>query len=308
MMADGVSYWELFRDFLNKPKEVKPPKALPYIDEPLIAYHQTHPKLTWFGHSSYLLQAQGYNILVDPVFSGNASPIPGTMRAFPGSNSYGAAQMPRVDLMLLTHDHYDHLDKKTQLALKDKTVRYICPLGVEKELIKWGISATKIQSLDWWASIEVKERLKLTAMPARHFSGRGFINGKTLWASYLLAFSGYNIYIGGDSGYDDHFKQIGDRAGSIDLAILECGQYNTKWPLIHMFPEEVVQAAIDLKARVLMPVHWGKFGLAYHNWDEPILRVRAAANEKNFPLTTPRIGESVIIGESYPADPWWENI
>ncbi|GAO44448.1 MBL fold metallo-hydrolase [Flavihumibacter petaseus] len=308
MLQPGTNRWKILRDFLNKPRDVFPSHPLPHVQQDLRDYEGDHPRITWFGHSSYLIQARGINLLIDPVFSGHASPVPGMVKAFPGANTYGISQMPPIDLVIITHDHYDHLDRKTQLALAAHTKAYVCPLGVGKYLQRWGVPTSKIRELNWWESwnADVSETpLHLTAMPARHFSGRGLVNGKTLWASYLLQFAGAKIYLGGDSGYDNHFVQIGEKAGPIDLAILECGQYNLQWPLIHMLPEEAVQAAIDLQAKWLLPVHWAKFGLAYHAWDEPIRRVTAAAAKRGVSITTPQIGESILLQHHYPQTEWW---
>ena len=162
--------------------------------------------------------------------------------------------------------------------------------------------------MDWWQSTEIAPGINITSMPSRHFSGRGIKRGGSLWTAYLLDIFGYTIFIGGDSGYGDHFVEIGKEAGKIDLAILECGQYNEAWPYIHMLPEEVVQAHIDLGAKTLLPVHWGKFALAYHKWDDPIERVTAKAAREGIHITTPMIGEPVVINQKYPDSEWWGSV
>jgi L-ascorbate metabolism protein UlaG (beta-lactamase superfamily) len=161
--------------------------------------------------------------------------------------------------------------------------------------------------LDWWERKEVFEGIELIATPARHFSGRSFVRNKTLWSSFVLRTEQHSIYIGSDSGYDSHFKVIGEKYGPFDIGILECGQYNEWWPFIHMMPEETVLAAIDLKAKLLMPVHWGKFALGLHPWDEPINRAVARAQELGVSCTTPMIGEPVVLGETLPAKAWWKK-
>lgn len=168
----------------------------------------------------------------------------------------------------------------------------------------WNIKTT-ITEFDWWDTNEILPGVQLTALPARHFSGRGFTRYKTLWSSFALETSDYKIFIGGDSGYGDHFKTINKKFTSFDIAILECGQYNESWHNIHMMPEETVQAYIDLGAKVLMPVHWGKFSLAMHSWDEPIKRVCKKAGELKISITTPIIGEPIVVGKTYPATQWW---
>jgi L-ascorbate metabolism protein UlaG (beta-lactamase superfamily) len=191
--------------------------------------------------------------------------------------------------------------------LKDKVKRFCTPLGVGEHLKHWGVDESKITELDWWQASEETTGVKVISTPARHFSGRGFINNKTLWASFVLQFSGYNIFIGGDSGYGNLFKDIGKKYGPFDIALLECGQYDVQWPFIHMMPEEVVQASIDLQADVLMPVHWSKFTLALHPWKEPVARLMKEAKLRNVSLTTPLIGEPVFLKGTYPATDWWND-
>jgi L-ascorbate metabolism protein UlaG (beta-lactamase superfamily) len=308
MMAEGVSTFGALRDFFNKPKSVRPTVPLPFIETELSGVQSDQPRLIWFGHSSYLIELRGINFLIDPVFSGAASPVSFMIKAFEGANTYGVEDMPPLDYLILTHDHYDHLDKKTVLALSANVKKIIVPLGVENHLKSWGIGASKIVSLDWWQQHQLTPHFTITSYPARHFSGRGLKRNGSLWTAYLLQLSGTRIFIGGDSGYGPHFKSIASHAGKIDLAILECGQYNKDWPYIHMLPEDVVQAHIDLGAQALLPVHWGKFALAYHAWNDPIKRVTAKATEMGVQITTPKIGEPVIVGEKYPSVDWWSAI
>ncbi|HEY9261894.1 MBL fold metallo-hydrolase, partial [Chitinophaga sp.] len=229
------------------------------------------------------------------------------IKAFPGANAYTPADMPEIDLMIITHNHYDHLDKKTLSLLKPHTKIIYTSLGVGKDLQSCLMRGNNITEMDWWETQEVAKDIRLTATPARHFSGRGFKRGGSLWSSFVLQIFGYQLFLGGDSGYDTHFKAIGDKYGPFDLVILECGQYNDNWPFIHMKPEDTVQAAIDLQAKVLLPVHWAKFTLANHPWNEPAIRVTASAAQRGLAITTPRIGEPVIVGEHYPQDHWWNS-
>jgi L-ascorbate metabolism protein UlaG (beta-lactamase superfamily) len=249
------------------------------------------------------------HILVDPVFSGHASPFSFTGKSFRGSDVYNVDDLPAIDLLILTHDHYDHLDYNTVKQLQSKTRRICTSIGVGSHLRYWGIDPSIITELDWWDSFRItgdnSEILELVGAPARHFSGRSLTRNKTLWSSFVLKAGNYRIYIGADSGYDSHFKTIGEKYGPFDLALLECGQYNEWWPYIHMIPEETVKASIDLKAKWLMPVHWGKFALGLHPWDEPVKRVVAKAKELNVNVTTPLIGQPVILNESYPHEQWW---
>lgn len=229
------------------------------------------------------------------------------VKAFRGSNIYSAADLPFIDILVLTHDHYDHLDYHTIRKIKNKTGRIICSLGMRSHLVYWGVDDGIITELDWWQSSAIDANTNIIAAPARHFSGRGLKRGKTFWSSFIFQSNGLKIYIGGDSGYDSHFAGIGQRYGPFDLAILETGQYNIMWPLIHMMPEEAVQAAMDLQARILLPVHWGKFRLGMHPWNEPVIRVLDAAQISGLPVLTPRIGETVTIGQATSKDAWWKE-
>jgi L-ascorbate metabolism protein UlaG (beta-lactamase superfamily) len=306
-LTGGASYYTVIKDFFFGKHERKAPDTpLPSIKRDLSVQPSLKPELTWFGHSSYLLQVNGLNILVDPVFSGRTSPVSyaGT-KAFPGADVYKAIDMPRIDIMVVTHDHYDHLDYETIQRLKDRVGLFVTSLGVGAHLEYWGVPVEKIKELDWWESVEVPGSSKFTAAPARHFSGRGFKRNGTLWSSFVFETHGYKIYLGGDSGYDKHFAEIGRRFGPFDLAILEDGQYNKYWSNIHMMPEETAQAAVDLGAKVLFPVHWGKFALATHPWDESIQRVLKRSGELHIKVITPQIGEQVILDSIYPASQWW---
>ncbi len=306
VQSPEFSFWKLLGNYLNPPAGREPGNTLPSMKTDLKNLGDTQPVLIWFGHSSYFIRIQGKNILVDPVFSGNASPISLFGKNYPGSNGYTVDDFPDLDMVLITHDHYDHLDYQTIVKLKSKAKHFHASLGVGAHLERWGIDPDHITEFDWWESKMIFDSIELIATPARHFSGRSFTRGKTLWASYIIKTPQHKLFLGGDSGYDTHFKEIGDKYGPFDLALLECGQYNVMWPYIHMMPEEVVTAATDLKAEVLMPVHWGKFTLALHPWTEPIDRVTAAASAVNLPYTTPKIGEPVVINQSYPASMWWK--
>ena len=305
MMTQGNSPLKTILKFLGKPADTRPAGVLPSVITDLKNRTGPHPEIVWFGHSSYLITIEGKRILVDPVFSGHASPFSFMVKAFPGSDLYGADQMPEIDCLLLTHDHYDHLDFNTLKKLQPKIKSVVCSLGVSSHLLQWGFTAALITELDWWQSLNFTETVVMTAAPARHFSGRGLSRGRTLWSSFILQTAAYSIYIGGDSGYDRHFKEIGGKFGPFDLAILESGQYNPAWPFIHMAPEETLQAASDLNAHVLLPVHWGKFSLALHPWKEPIDRIRKSASLYDFLVTTPMIGEPVVLDKYYPVKEWW---
>ncbi len=308
VMSEDASYVKMTREYFNKLKTVKPVAKLPSFKNDLKNIVAAAPSIVWFGHSSYFIKSKNFTLLVDPVFSGNASPVTFFGQSFPGSDIYSAEDFPDINVLIQTHDHYDHLDYKTITKLSDKVKQVVTPLGVGSHLEHWGMDSQKIIELDWGESHAIEDGIKLTATPSRHFSGRAFKRNQTLWASYVLELHGYKLFLGGDSGYDSQFKQIGDRYGPFDLALLESGQYGTDWPHIHMFPEETVQATLDLKAKVLMPVHWGKFVLANHAWDEPIGRIIVAAKNVNLAVVTPAIGEVITLGSPNQTNHWWNSI
>ncbi len=309
MLAEDASYFSMMREFFKDKPGRYPQTAVPVVKTDLNTFQTDAPALIWFGHSSYLLLISGKRILIDPVFSDRPSPVQylGT-KSFNGARAYGPDDFPQLDLILITHDHYDHLDYNSIAALKSKAARFIVPLGVGEHLEHWGVPERNITELDWWDSIPAFDNIQITATPARHFSGRGLTRNKSLWTSYVLKTNTHNLFIGGDSGYDPAFKTIGEKYGPFDLALLECGQYDKQWPNIHMMPEETVQASIDLKAAVLMPVHWGKFVLANHGWKEPIERARKQVDALQVKITTPRIGEPVVLGNELPTAEWWRSI
>ena len=309
-LAEGVTYSQVLKEFIfERSKTTLPKSHIPTVKSNL---HQLSKKLdciVWFGHSSYYLQLNGISFLIDPVFSKNASPLWFTTKSFKGTAIYSAADLPSIDYLLISHDHWDHLDYSTVSALKQKVKKVVTGLGTAEHLILWGYEKERIIELDWNEALPLENELKLIATPARHFSGRGFKRNQALWLSFVLKSPDYRIYLGADSGYDSHFKSIGEEFGPFDLAVLECGQYNKNWKYIHMMPEEVIQAGQDLNAERVMPVHWGKFALAQHAWDEPILRVKEEALRKNFPLLHPQIGEIVELeNKEQKFTEWWNGI
>jgi len=305
-LPEGRSYTAIMWEFFFRKEQFNiPPAPIPTIQTDLLALTDEKPTIVWFGHSSYLIKTKGRTILVDPVFSGHASPVAVGGTAFKGSDAYGIKDMPDIDICIITHDHYDHLDYRTIKELYPKVKHFYTALGVGAHLEGWGVDSSKIVELDWWESHTSAENIEITATPARHFSGRGFTRGKTLWASYVVNVNGYKIYVGGDSGYDTHFKRIGEKFGQFDIVMLECGQYGKDWPLIHMTPEETAQAAKDLNTKMLLPVHWAKFALALHSWNSPINRLVKATNENGVKITTPLIGEPIVLDSIYPNKVWW---
>lgn len=307
-LAEGVSYLGMVTDFFGKGVDREPSYTLPSLKTDLTTSVSEKPTIIWFGHSSFLIKINGKNILADPIFSERASPVQyAGSKSYPGTMIYTPADFPELDAVIISHDHYDHLDYNTIVALKNKTKLFCVPLGVSEHLLHWGVDENKIQEFDWWESKTIFPGLEVIATPARHFSGRGFTRDKTLWASYVIKTDQHRLFIGGDSGYDGSFKTIGEKFGPFDIAMLECGQYDPQWPYIHMMPEQTVQASVDLKARTLLPVHWGKFTLALHPWKDPILRAVKHAATLKVQLATPIIGEPIILHDRIPQTEWWNR-
>lgn len=311
MLSDGYSMPGVMYNFLfkNFPRTA-PVDNIPSVKTDLKSIAISENILLWFGHSSYYIQLDGKRFLVDPVFSGNASPIPNSNKAFKGTDIYTAEDMPEIDFLLITHDHYDHLDYSTIMKLKPKIRQIICGLGVGAHFEYWKFDSTKIIEKDWNERVDITDNFTLHSAPARHFSGRGFTRNNTLWLSFVLQTPNLKLYLGGDSGYDTHFAELGEKFGGFDLAILDNGQYNLAWQAIHMLPEECLKAAKDLQATRLLPVHSSKFKLANHPWDEP-LKTISELNEKENPiaLVTPKIGEIVNLNDSTQSfTKWWENV
>ena len=309
-LAEGVSYYTVMKDFFfAKSKRNVPVDSLPSQKHDLLHLDPKENVLVWFGHSSYFMQVDGKTVLVDPVFSGAASPVSFTTNAFKGADVYAVEDLPQIDYLFISHDHWDHLDYITVLKLKSKVKKIITGLGTGEHFEYWGFDTAMIEERDWNEEIRLEDGFKVNTTPARHFSGRTFTRNKAMWTSFVFTTPTMKIYIGGDSGYDKHFKEIGEQFGPFDLVLLECGQYNEYWKYIHMMPEEVVQAAQDLKAKRLMPVHWAKFSLGLHDWDEPIKRVTAAAEANKMPLLTPMIGEKVNLNDTTAVyKKWWEGL
>lgn len=305
--AEGVSFIDmLIGFFFTKKVRNTPQDKIPAIKTDLKKLPSTDSYI-WFGHSSYLLQLDGKKILIDPVFSKYASPVRYSIPAFEATYNYQSADIPDVDIMVITHDHWDHLDYNTFHQIKDRVKHIITSLGVGAHLEKWGYPANQITELYWGEDVQI-DGLSFTSTPARHFSGRTLRRNVTLWSSFVLKSKSKNIFIGSDSGYGKHFKEIGAKFGPFDYAILENGQYNEMWKYIHMMPEEVILASHDLGAKVSIPVHSSKFPLANHPWDESLIRVSKAAKEAHLPILTPIIGQIVSLDKPTPTPAWWEGL
>lgn len=300
--------WILFKS--NSKAEPNKNIAVQKIDSITIANYNSKTRFIWFGHSTFLLQIKGKNLLIDPMFGNVPAPNPllGNKR-FSNKLPIEIEKLPSIDAVLITHDHYDHLDYESIQKLKDKVNIFYTPLGIGIHLLKWGVEKERIIELDWWQEIKFDE-LTIRCTPAQHFSGRGISDReKTLWCSWIIQSDDENLFFSGDSGYASHFKEIGDQYGPFDFAFMECGQYNNLWPLVHMLPEETAQAGLDIKAKRIMPIHWGAFKLASHSWTDPVERISKKAKELNVDLVIPKIGEIIEIGlnDSEEIYPWWRN-
>jgi L-ascorbate metabolism protein UlaG (beta-lactamase superfamily) len=260
------------------------------------------------GHSTLLLKLRGHFWLTDPVFAERASPFrnlgPKRFHAPP----IALADLPPLRGVILSHDHYDHLDRETVLALAATTGVFLTPLGVGDRLIEWGIDAAKVRQFDWWQGTSV-EGVEFTATPAQHFSGRSLFDGNsTLWASWVIADADLRVFFSGDTGYFDGFRTIGERLGPFDATFIETGAYDPQWPYVHMQPEETVQAHVDLRGEWLVPIHNGTFDLAMHRWQDPFERVTGLALARGVTLSTPCIGERLDLAEPHRGDRWWREV
>ncbi len=264
-------------------------------------------KFVWFGHSALLIRLAGLTLLIDPMLGENASPVaPFATKRFSKGTLDLIDQFPEIDLVLLTHDHYDHLDLDSIQRLKSKVNHFFVALGVARHLERWGIPFRQITEFDWWQSSQFND-IDITFTPTRHFSGRGLSDrAKSLWGGWVFQTGSESIWFSGDGGYGKHFKEIGQRLGPFDFGFMECGQYNRHWHQIHMFPEESVRAALDAQASKIMAVHWGGFALAQHRWKDPIERFVSEAIKQGVNFLHPAIGELCTITDTV-GSKWWEE-
>ncbi|KEO84000.1 MBL fold metallo-hydrolase [Tumebacillus flagellatus] len=316
-MAMGLkAMGSMLRDSIKKNPDRVPKSPLPMETVDVTGLSQgsasTAPapaKVTWFGHSALLVEIDGKTLLLDPMFGKSPHPFPAI-----GGKRYSkdvpirVEDLPPIDAVLLSHDHYDHLDYDSIRKIKEQVRQFLVPLGVGSHLERWGVDPNLIQEHDWWDEFEY-EGLRLACTPARHFSGRS-VNDRnaTLWCSWVIEGREHKIYFSGDGGYGPHFREIGEKYGPFDLTCMECGQYDERWSAIHMMPEETVQAHLDVRGQVLIPIHWAAFTLAFHAWTEPVERVSLAARKHGVTLATPKMGEAVAVGgDEYPNTPWWRS-
>lgn len=302
----GLAVW---RDFIfNKPAGTVPNRAIPVqrlTREELLAAADNS---VWrLGHSSLLFKLDGEFWLTDPVFSKRASPVqwfgPKRFHAPPISID----ELPPIKVVVLSHNHYDHLDHAAIRQLQHKVEHFITPLGVGATLIRWGVPPGKVQELDWWEEVQLGT-VRAIATPAQHFSGRGFSDGnRTLWCSWVLKQNDLSLFFSGDTGYFSGFSDIGERYGPFDVAFMETGAYNPRWEYVHMLPEQTMQAFLDLKGRWLYPIHNGTFDLSMHTWEDPFEQITELAQQHAVRVTTPQMGEHLQLGQPHNGSAWWRS-
>ena len=265
-------------------------------------------RYVWYGHAAVLMRMSGQTLFIDPMMGDNASPIaPFKTRRFADGTLDVIADLPPIDAVLYTHDHYDHLDLSSVRRLRSRVKRWIVMLGVGRHLVRWGIPESAITELDWWEQT-AQGPITIHATPTQHFAGRGpFDRAKSLWGGFVMTTPTERVYFSGDGGYGDHFKAVGERLGPFDFGMMECGQYNENWRPLHLFPDESVQAAHDAGVRIAMPFHWGGFSLAQHSWQTPVVDFLSAADAAGLPVVTPRLGE-VFAVQDRPTTRWWESL
>ena len=306
LASTGMKLSTIPKFFTNGDNKV-PKKELPQkkLLKTFFDNNPQQPRITWFGHSALFVEMEGMNIFIDPMLGEVPAPHPllGNER-FNKELPISIENLPEIDLVLISHDHYDHLDYGSIQKLKSKVKMFYVPLGIKAHLTEWGVDENKVKEFDWWEKSTING-IEFVSTPARHFSGRGFTRNNTLWCSWVLKSKNNAIFFSGDSGYGKHFKEIGEKYGPFDFAMMECGQYNEQWAHIHMTPEETIQASIDVQSKLMMPIHWGAFKLALHSWDDPIIRATNKAKELNTKITVPKIGESIILNKEFPTEKWW---
>ncbi|WP_228730079.1 MBL fold metallo-hydrolase [Shewanella sedimentimangrovi] len=307
--TDAANLWQVTKAYLGAKRAApRPDVAVPLceIDEAELARDEA--RLYRLGHSTVLIRLDGKWLLTDPVFSERASPVQWAGPKRFHDSPLTPEQLPFIDAVILSHDHYDHLDKAAIKALDAKVDQFIAPLGVGRRLRAWGVAAEKITELDWWQGINLGS-IRLTATPSQHFSGRGLWDkNHTLWASWVLAGKQARVFFSGDSGYFEGFREIGEHFGPFDITLMETGAYNELWADIHMHPQQSLQAHLDVAGMALLPIHNGTFDLALHDWYEPLERIEALARRQGVVLLTPRFGEPVSLRSPKPTNRWWREL
>ncbi len=304
-----IDRWGLLKKFLFPPEGKNP--SQPINSKALVPLK--NGDFIWLGHSTVLFKTNDTTLITDPVFH-NAAPVPFAVKPFAMTHTPRIEDLPFIDAVLISHDHYDHLDHRAIVQLRSKVGHFYVPLGVKAHLLRWGVPEHKVSEFDWYEQSRIKN-IELVFTPSRHFSGRGVLNHRqTLWGSWVVLAPQLKAYFSGDGGYSPEFTKIGQKFGGFDIAFMEDGAYNKRWQGVHMLPEQSAQAAVDVRAKVLLPIHWGKFDLSTHQWLDPVKRITQAIAKYNatkplsqhIQLATPQIGE-VFRLEQPPQTPWWQD-
>ena len=298
----------LWRFLFDRPKDVRPTDSIPVVRHDLKKLDRSEDLIVWFGHSGYLLQMDGVRYLIDPVFVEGA-PF-GIMNAFfRGTKVFDVADLPEIDYLIITHDHWDHLDYHVAKELQNRVRKVYTGLGVGAHLERWGYRPDQIVELDWDESTPTSEGGRVHCLPTQHFSGRGLTSAQSLWASFVLQGTKHSVYVGGDGGFSPHYAVIGKQFPQLDLAILENGQYSEQWSGIHMLPEHLGETMHALGAKRILTVHHAKFALSMHPWKEPLEHAKRLRDEEGLPILMPRIGQIVRYTDStFTTDDWWEHL
>ena len=308
MRTTDQSEWSMWMQTLfGDEGQPRPPSAIPAVKTDLKALDPTQDLVVWLGHSSFFVQLGGQRILLDPVFSTHAAPIPAANRAFEGTSLYTTDDLPEIDVLLISHDHYDHLDYPSIRALEPKVRRVIVGLGLGAHFERWGYDLAKVHEADWNEAVALTPQVQVHLTPARHYSGRTFTRDQALWVGFALVSAERRLFFSGDSGYGPHFAEIGQRLGPFDWVALDMGQYDPRWANVHMAPEQAAQAAEELQTSVLMPAHAGRFSISPHDWDDPFKRISIASQKRTYALWTPEIGQPAYLdGRAQSFTAWWE--
>ena len=301
------SFFGTLLDYMVGSSDRSPGETVPTLPYQQAEVEENDVRITWFGHSTILVETHDTTLLFDPVFgSDNLNPLVFGPAPFDYEHTYKASQLPEIDYVFISHDHYDHLDMSTVQSLEDSI--FFVPLGVDEHLKVWDIPSNQIMAFDWYDEATISEGFDIALTPSQHFSGRGLTRDGALWGSWVVQIEDRSIYFSGDSGYSKEFVEINNRYGPFDIAICEAGQYNEAWDEIHMYPEQSIQAAIDLNATTMIPIHNTKYILALHEWDDPLERVYQEGKRTGQHVSTPMIGESFVLGEPMEDTPWWREV